>query len=308
MTRTAMQRPVPRPTREFIASRIRKYYHEGYPLQQAAAIAYSQARRAGLLPADSRRRQARRNPHVQIVYTGGRSGAPWGLQVRGRLVGCYPTRQQAEAAYQEAMRRMRHNPGVTLAELAATAAKGLALGVGAAVGTFAAKRTLGHRHRSVRANPLLQIVGLPANPPAKAARHSGTYSVPPFRDGQVLSVEKAHQWIREHGPPHLLKQFEKAIQLQTKANRTPKKVVFRLLPIGDPKRVEMLTAQVLYGDVPETMYVPPDGSHKGRNTYLHEWGEGTGRSRPVPMLVDPSGRSVILPLNPGQKITDWARG
>lgn len=148
-------------------------------------------------------------------------------------------------------------------------------------------------------NPLLQTLLPPMNPPA---------AKPPFRDGQKIPVEKARQWVVSTGDAELLRQFDEAYRLQAKANRRPKYVVWRLIPIGSPRKIDAVAAMVEYGETPETIYKPPAGSKKGDKLYRHRWGEGSGREKPVPVLVAPGGKALILPLRKGQKVTDWMRG
>lgn len=130
----------------------------------------------------------------------------------------------------------------------------------------------------------------------------------PFREGQRVPIEQARAWVRRLGNPELLRQFEEAERLQTKANRKPRFVYWKTLPIGSPKKIEMLTAFAHYGDSPETLYKPPKGSRKGRHMYRHEWGDGSGRPRPVPVLAAPGGKAIIKVMGPGQKTGDWMRG
>ena len=171
-----------------------------------------------------------------------------------------------------------------------------------------------------RPNPLLQTVML-ANPISRKwdnltrrPRHSafefaGFKPVRiPFRDGEKIPIERARAWVRKLGDRELMRQFEDAERLQTKANRKPRFVIWRTLPIGSKNKIEMLTAFAHYGDSPETMYIPPKGSKKGRHMYRHEWSEGKQNKRPVPVLAAPSGKAIIKVMGPGQKVGDWMRG
>lgn len=148
-----------------------------------------------------------------------------------------------------------------------------------------------------RKNPFLQTI-LPPNPPKRI----------PFRDGQKIPVDKARAWVVSTGDKELLRQFDEAYRLQSKANRAPSYVVWRLLPIGSPRRIDAVAAMVEYGHTPETLYVPPKGSKKGSVVYRHKWGEGSGRSKPVPVLAAPGGKALVLPLRKDQKVSDWMRG
>lgn len=143
--------------------------------------------------------------------------------------------------------------------------------------------------------------------PAPVMANPGGVRVP-FRDGQRIPIETARAWIKRIGNVELLRQFEEAERLQIKANRRAKFVIWKNLPIGSPKKIEMLTAFAHYGDSPETMYRPPKGSKKGRHMYRHEWGDGTGRSKPVPVLAAPGGKAIITVMGSGQKTGDWMRG
>jgi hypothetical protein len=149
-------------------------------------------------------------------------------------------------------------------------------------------------------NPLLQTVLNPPKNPVSARI--------PFRDGQKIPIERARAWVQKLGDPELMRQFKEAERLQTTANKKPRFVIWKTLPIGSPKEIEMLTAFAHYGDSPETIYKPPKGSRKGRHMYRHEWGEEAGRPRPVPILAAPSGKAIIKVMGPGQKIWDWMRG
>jgi len=130
----------------------------------------------------------------------------------------------------------------------------------------------------------------------------------PFREGQKIPIERARAWVRKLGNPELLRQFEEAERLQTKANKKPHFVIWKTLPIGSAKKIEMLTSFAHYGDSPETMYKPPKGSRKGRHMYRHEWGDGSGRPRPVPVLAASGGKVIVKVMGPGQKTGDWMRG
>jgi hypothetical protein len=126
----------------------------------------------------------------------------------------------------------------------------------------------------------------------------------PFREGQRIPVDKARAWVVSTGNAELLKQFDQAYKLQVKANCAPKFVTWRTIPIGSKSKVEMVTALVHYGDSPETYYVPPKGSKKGRVLYRHEWESG---KKSVPLLASPSGKALLMPLSGKQVVGDWLR-
>jgi len=161
-----------------------------------------------------------------------------------------------------------------------------------------------NKGRTAKKNPLLQTLGLGAANPPKA---SGAIRVP-FKDGQKVPVQKAREWIKRN-MPKLLPEFEKSIKLQTKANRAPTHVMWKLLPFGSSKQIEGVTALVHYGVSPESIYKPPAGSKKGdKDLWRHEWGDGTGKSKPVPVLVSTDGKMILHPLRRGQTIGQWMRG
>lgn len=155
-------------------------------------------------------------------------------------------------------------------------------------------------------NPILQTIGILGNP-RNGCKRNGDITVP-WKAGQKIPVEQARAWVAKNGTPTLKRQFEEAYQLQTKANRKPQFVRFDLLPIGDPDRLEMVTAMAHYGTSDETLYLPPKGSKKGRHLYSHKWGEGSGRKKPVELLAAPSGGAVVQLMNKGQTVGDWMRG
>jgi len=128
----------------------------------------------------------------------------------------------------------------------------------------------------------------------------------PWRDGQRIPVEKARTWIVSTGNRELLRQFDQAYQLQARANRKPRHVVWRTLPIGSRRSIDMVTAMAHYGDAPETRYIPPAGSRKSRAVYRHLWGEGGGR-RSVPLLAAPGGKALVMPLKGRKVVSDWMR-
>lgn len=131
---------------------------------------------------------------------------------------------------------------------------------------------------------------------------------PPFKNGQKVPVEKAWAWVQKTGNRDLIAQFKKAWELQKKANKDPKHVIWRTIPIGSDKKIEMVTAMAHYGDSPDTYYVPPKGSKKGdRTLYRHKWGEGGKGKKSVPLLAAASGKALIMPLD-GKKVAgDWLR-
>jgi hypothetical protein len=195
------------------------------------------------------------------------------------------------------------------------------------------KNPRGKRRR--KKNPLLQTVLLSgANPPRKKRKvakrktakrrivkrkatkrkvvkrrsNPGHTVKPPFRNGQKVSVEKARAWIVKSGNRELLKQFDQAYKLQVKANRKPAYVVWKNLAVGSPKKIDAMTALVQYGTTDETLYKAVPGSKKGSHLYVHKWGDGTGKKKPVPLLTDSTGKFLMMPLGKGQTARDWMRG
>ena len=148
-------------------------------------------------------------------------------------------------------------------------------------------------------NPLLQTV-LMGNPVSSIKV--------PFREGERIPVAKARAWVESTGDPELIRQFRKAEAIQKKANRAPKTVVWKTIPIGSPGELDMVTAMVHYGKSPETLYRAPKGSKKGQHMYRHEWGDGTGKEKSVDVLAAAGGGVMVMPLNKGQTIGDWMRG
>jgi len=140
--------------------------------------------------------------------------------------------------------------------------------------------------------------GMRANPPHRIKV--------PWRVGQRIPVAKARAWVVSTGDRDLLRQFDAAYRLQTKANRRPQHVVWRTVGVGSAKRIDMVTAAAHYGDSPETYYTAPRGSKKGTALYRHKWGEGGGK-RSVPLLAAAGGKALIVPLA-GRKVAgDWMR-
>lgn len=140
------------------------------------------------------------------------------------------------------------------------------------------------------------------NPPTNALRP------PPWKKGQKVKVEEVLRWAKSTGNRRLADECEKALKLQTRANRRPIEVMWNFDGSGPLEAVNVL---VHYGEAPDIYYKPPPGSKKGQHLYKHKFGDtGRGRtkSRPVPVLVTPDGKNVVLPLGPGQKATDWFRG
>jgi hypothetical protein len=128
----------------------------------------------------------------------------------------------------------------------------------------------------------------------------------PFRNGQKIPVAKAWAWVQSTGDRDLVAQFKKAWELQKKANKDPKFVYWRTIPIGSSKKIDMVTAMAHYGNSPETYYTPPKGSKKGASTlYRHKWESG---KRSVPLLAAASGKVLIMPLKGRQVAGDWLRG
>ena len=151
-----------------------------------------------------------------------------------------------------------------------------------------------------------------ANPLAKAYRPRKNPAPPsvevPFREGQKIPVAEARAWVESTGDQELIRQFREAEAIQKKANRAPKTVVWRTIPIGSPTELDMVTAMAHYGKSPETLYRAPKGSKKGQHMYRHEWGDGSGREKPVDVLAPAGGGAIVMPLNEGQMIGDWMRG
>jgi hypothetical protein len=106
----------------------------------------------------------------------------------------------------------------------------------------------------------------------------------------------------------MVKQFDDALKLQTKANRKPKFVQWQELSIGSPDKIDAISSFVHYGTQPESVYKAPPGSKKGQDMYVHEWGEDNPNGKPVPVLVSSDGKNMISPVGNGQTIDDWMRG
>ena len=133
-----------------------------------------------------------------------------------------------------------------------------------------------------------------ANPPAATA-------AAPWKHGQKIPVAKYRAWLVKSGTPQQVKDFDRAMALQKEANRPARFVLWKTnleIP-GMNGRVTL----VHYGDTDEHTYKPPTGSKKGSSWYRHEW-----EKRKVPILVDPSGKTIITPLAKGQTAGDWLRG
>jgi len=130
----------------------------------------------------------------------------------------------------------------------------------------------------------------------------------PFRPGQKIPVAKARAWIVSTGDKQLLSQFDKALTLQTKANKRPTTVVWQELAIGSPDKLDAVTAFVNYGTSSESVYKAPKGSKKGQDYYVHKWGEGSGHKKPVDLLITPDGKTMVSPVGKGQIVDDWMRG
>lgn len=265
--------------------------------------------------ADVYRRQlgARRNPLLQTVLLAN----PGGKQVQP----FHPSNPPVSQTWDRLTRRQRH-AALEFAGLPDDYAWVIAAASSWAGLTDGAKRAL---ERSWEENPKQRGTG--EKRPARRAgsqrprtrvittkttqvkRIVGNPSIRiPFHEGQKIPIERARAWVRKLGNPELMKQFNDAERLQTKANRKPTFVIWKTLPIGSSKRVEMVTAFAHYGDSPETMYKPPKGSRKGRSLYRHDWGDGSGRPKPVPILAAPSGKAIIKVMGSGQKTGDWMRG
>lgn len=130
----------------------------------------------------------------------------------------------------------------------------------------------------------------------------------PFRQGQIITVAQALAWARKTGNTSLVKQCEEAMKLCKRSNGTATKVRFDLVAMGDPKQIDTVMAGVEYGETDETVYKPTKGSKKGQHLYRHEWGEGSGKRKTVPLIATPGGKALVMPLRAGQKATDWLRG
>lgn len=130
----------------------------------------------------------------------------------------------------------------------------------------------------------------------------------PFREGQKVSIAQARAWAQKSGNRTLLGQIDDVCKLQKKANRPGSYFIWKTIPVGDPKKLEMVTAMAQYGTTDETLYKPPKGSKKGQHLYSHKWGEGSGSKKPVPLLAAHTGKALIMPLRAGQKAGDWLRG
>lgn len=140
---------------------------------------------------------------------------------------------------------------------------------------------------------------------AQALRNPGIKFPKP---GTRMTVAQAMDLARRIGDRELIRQCQEAMKLQKKANRGTKSVIWKTLPIGSPTKIDMVTAFTHYGDSPEDMYKAPKGSSKGQHMYRHKWGDGTGKSKPVPVLAAPGGKAIIKLMGPGQKVGDWMRG
>lgn len=126
--------------------------------------------------------------------------------------------------------------------------------------------------------------------------------------GTKMTVAQAMELARRIGDRALIKECRAAAKLQTKANSHAKSVTWKHLPMGSKDKIDSVVALTHYGDSPEDMYRPPKGSKKGTHMYRHKWGDGSGRSRPVPVLASPSGKMIVKVMGPGQKVGDWMRG
>lgn len=174
--------------------------------------------------------------------------------------------------------------------------RGVATGLTQAVGRFGppgARRAVGRMYERTS-------VTATRNPPTARI---------PWKEGQRIPIEKARKWVQSMKDPELSRQFEQAYKLQTEANRKPRYVTWRTMPVGSPRKIDSVTAMVQYGEAPETIYRPPKGSKKGRGKlYRHKWGEGSGGSKPIPVLASADGKAIVMPLRKGQTVGDWMRG
>lgn len=301
--------------RDFISSKISKIMREGIrgrrvsqAQAQAIAVAFSMARAAGFkVPAAPNPalyyHDLTRGQHVgalaksvealsprpfKVVLT-----SPRGKQIKPRLARGVYMKDLDNPMYRVFMRTPRGAGAFRVK--AATEKKAIQR-------ARASLRKSGVSRASVmgvRAEPnplLLTLTGNPRRNP------------PTFRDGQKIPIAQARAWARAHG---LSSEFEKAVKLQTKANRPPTHFMFKRIPFGQAKSTHRAVL-VHYGDSPETRYVPPKGSKKldgkGPITYRHKWGEGSGKHKPVPVLADPSGKMIIKVMGKGQHTGDWMRG
>jgi hypothetical protein len=184
-------------------------------------------------------------------------------------------------------------------------AAGRAEGLAEAITKYGPKRgrQVADRIRSRASRALGAVVSTP-----REARLNPQVNIP-WKEGQRIPIEKARAWVKSTGDAELLRQFEEAYKLQCKANRKPEYVVWQTIAIGSPRRLDAVTAMVQYGESPETMYKPPQGSKKGSHMYRHEWGEGNkGGRKSVPLLAAPGGKAVVMPMGKGQTVGDWMRG
>jgi len=127
----------------------------------------------------------------------------------------------------------------------------------------------------------------------------------PFKAGQRVTADQWEEWLRASGQRAALAKFRQGIALQKKANGRLGSVL-----VADEKQMGVApgTTLVHYGSTDETTYKPPKGSIKGRSWYRHEWGEGSGKKKRVPIFVDSGGKKIVIPLGKGQKAGDWLRG
>jgi hypothetical protein len=162
--------------------------------------------------------------------------------------------------------------------------------------------------RAGRADGMVEVVKKYGPEFVRGAAPNPAVQAPPWKEGQKVPVAEARAWVVSTGDKELLRQFDEAAALQKKANRAPKHVIWQMLAIGSPRRMDAVTAMVQYGTSPETIYKPPAGSKKGSGLYRHEWGEGSGREKSVPVLAASSGKAIVMPLRSGQTVGDWMRG
>lgn len=208
------------------------------------------------------------------------------------------TRKESASLLRDARRAEQHSRHTQASLAGRHYLRGVATGLTKAVGRH------GPKSATRAANRMFDRLA-PGKKRLPPVRNPGSVRIP-FREGQKIPIERARAWVERYGTPELKSAFRKAEALQTKANRRPRFVTWKTLPIGDSRQIEMVTALTHYGDTPDTYYKPPKGSKKGRHLYKHSWGE-TGGKKSVPLLASSSGKALIMPLD-GKKIAgDWLR-
>lgn len=127
------------------------------------------------------------------------------------------------------------------------------------------------------------------------------------KPGTRLTVAEALDLAQKLGNRELVKQCHAAMKLQKSANKSAKCVVWKVFPMGSSDKIDQVVALTHYGDSPETMYRPPNGSKKGPHMYRHKWGEGGGGKKTVPLLASPDGKMLMMPLEGRKVASDWLR-